>query len=115
MTTPTHIKIGNISLPVAVELAKSKHMPKYHPVLWTKETAQAVLDACNSKNRDLKPAAVAKIVQDMKSGNFALTNQTIGFDCSGELVDGQTRLSAIVEYGKPFTLMTVSGLPVDAQ
>lgn len=55
----------------------------------------------NHKNRNLSPATVARYVADIKADAWALTHQAIAVGPDGELVDGQHRLTAIVEAGVP--------------
>jgi hypothetical protein len=67
----------------------------------TPRFAQYVLDEKNTFNRPPSKNEAELIAADMRAGMFPLTHQGIAFDADGVLVDGQTRLSAIVLYGKP--------------
>lgn len=58
----------------------------------------------NLKNRTLRAARVAIYVDEMTRGEWLDTHQGIAFDTSGNLVDGQHRLAAMVESGKTYTL-----------
>lgn len=69
----------------------------------------------NTRNRRLKPAAIAKYANDMTHGRFQLNGETIKFAASGVLLDGQNRLHAIVASGKTVDCIVVHGLDEDAQ
>jgi hypothetical protein len=58
--------------------------------------AKLLLEA-NVRNRPISGAHVRSLARDMASGNWRLTHQGIALDRDGRLVDGQHRLSAIVE------------------
>lgn len=51
----------------------------------------------NSVNRNLTKSTILALIRDMQSGKWELTEQGIAFDEGGSLVDGQHRLTAIVE------------------
>lgn len=51
------------------------------------------------RQRKLSRSVVENYARMMKLGLWKLTHQGIGFDVSGELIDGQHRLHAIVESG----------------
>lgn len=53
----------------------------------------------NSRNRPIRPTVVADYVEQLKAGTFKTTHQPIAFDPDGNLLDGQHRLTAIVESG----------------
>lgn len=70
-------------------------------IMFTLETlspavARAYL-AKNTNNRAITKERVLALARDMKSGAFIVTHQCIAFNANGELIDGQHRLSAIVE------------------
>jgi len=70
----------------------------------------------NTNNRPVKKTVVDCYKQDIADGRWYLTNQGIGVDINGVLIDGQHRLIAIKECGyPPVALLIVSGLPVEAQ
>jgi hypothetical protein len=58
-------------------------------------TAESWL-AKNPNNRNLRVPVVQSYARDMVSGNWMLNGETIKFDQSGKLIDGQHRLSAVV-------------------
>lgn len=65
----------------------------------TPAMAKDWLENCNANNRAKKRNAIERYARDMKNGNWELSSSAISFGCSGELLDGQNRLYAIVESG----------------
>ena len=66
----------------------------------TPEMAVAFL-ANNPSNRAISTRAVGYLVAQMRDGLWCEHVAPIVFNERGELIDGQTRLSAVVQYGKP--------------
>lgn len=73
----------------------------------TPEIAAEML-ATNENNRDLRKSVVDSLAFVMKQGRFELSPQGIAFDKDGKLIDGQHRLSAIVESHVPYVMMRVT-------
>lgn len=72
--------------------------------------------AMNTNNRPVKDTVVKAYMQDIQDGRWFLTNQGIGVDENGVLVDGQHRLLAIKNCGYPsIPLLIVYGLDGKAQ
>lgn len=67
-------------------------------ILITPEMAKNLLEK-NVTNRRLAPATVKKYAYEMSSGSWMSTHQGIAIDESGQVIDGQHRLSAIVLSG----------------
>lgn len=61
-------------------------------------------------NRRLRAKHVAFLKQQMMSGDWILTNNAIAFNTEGQLMDGQHRLQAVLDSGKAFDFIVVSGL-----
>lgn len=76
----------------------------------TPERALAWLEHNNLENRPVRAANVRKLVADMSAGNYIVTGDSIKFDWNGRLIDGQHRLRAIVEHGKPVLIAVALGL-----
>lgn len=76
----------------------------------TPDMAQSWLLLNSEKNRKLRRKKVIELADEMYAGAFYPTNQGIGFTVDGDLIDGQHRLSAIVESGMPQKLLVVKGL-----
>lgn len=70
----------------------------------------ADLLSINTDNRPLKNATLNKYVEDMNSGNWKFTGDTIQISKTGKLLNGQHRLMAIVKTGKAQMFNIQSGL-----
>jgi hypothetical protein len=80
----------------------------------TPEMAKTYLEQNIDSNRKLRTAVVEMMKRDMISGNWRKTHQGIAFDVFGRLIDGQHRLSAIVQAGIPVEMMVTRNLNPDA-
>ncbi|MFB8239855.1 hypothetical protein ACFC58_25225 [Kitasatospora purpeofusca] len=69
--------------------------------------------ARNSVNRRLDQGHVQALVEAILHDEWKLTHQGIGFDTNGRLLDGQHRLSAIIEADRPVEMFVWDGLPED--
>lgn len=70
---------------------------------------------CNLLNRRLRPSVVSNYADDMSENNWIENGEPIQFDWYGNLIDGQHRLSAIVQSGKTLNLWVMRGMDPDAQ
>ncbi len=77
----------------------------------TPEEARLWLDTKRSKNRPISENAVAKYTQEMLAGRFVDNAKGLVFGVSGNLLDGQHRLSACVRANKPFPTTITWGVP----
>lgn len=67
-------------------------------------------------NRSIRMALLNRLINDIKSGNWHLTGETIIFDDEGYLIDGQHRLRACVEAAMPIiSYVVLGGIDKDAQ
>ena len=64
----------------------------------------------NEGNRRLSEAHVKLLAGDMKRAGYLITGDTIKFDRTGRLIDGQHRLNAIVASGLAQKTLVVRGL-----
>jgi hypothetical protein len=64
-------------------------------------------------NRNISPAHVSYLVNEIKSGRWRLTHQGIAFNEDGFLIDGQHRLEAIAKSGISIKMMVSHGVPTD--
>lgn len=64
----------------------------------------------NKKNRRVRHGHVMALARDLAGDAWALTGETIKFDLDGNLIDGQHRLSAVVEVKRPAWFLVVRGL-----
>jgi len=63
--------------------------------------------------RKLDQRHIARLVRDIASGAYEVTNESLGFSWDGLLIDGQHRLHAIVEAGKAVLMRIVTNLDPD--
>lgn len=89
-------------------------MIKIEKVRCTPDIASKWLSECNTHNRPMKPRHVQAISDAIKSGRWIENGDTIGFDVTGKLIDGQHRLSAIALSGFTVDIIVVRGLPEKA-
>lgn len=69
----------------------------------------------NSVNRVVQVTHVDRLASDMEEGQYVTTHQGIAFDVDGILIDGQHRLTAIVQSGHTVKMLVTTGLPKRAQ
>lgn len=67
----------------------------------------------NCENRTLSSDWVDKLARDMANGDFPNVGETIKFDQDGNLIDGQHRLSAVVQSGRQIEFIVVEGIDRD--
>lgn len=78
------------------------------------KVASELLESRNGVNRPLRRAHVVALAEAMRRGEWRVTHQGLALTSSGHLLDGQHRLAAIIEYGKPIRMMVSTGVPKDA-
>lgn len=76
----------------------------------TPDLAILMLERNPDYNRSRNDRIAASYGREMKESRMMLTNQGIGFDTNGQLVDGQHRLMACVASGQSFESIVVFGL-----
>jgi len=62
------------------------------------------------KNRKLSVHHTKSLAESMKAGKWVLNAQTVCFDITGKLIDGQHRLSAVVMSGMTVPMLIVRGV-----
>lgn len=65
-------------------------------------------------NRGINETHVVMLVRAMVEGRFVATNQGLGIDGAGQIVDGQHRIEAIIRSDKPQWLNVTYGLSPEA-
>lgn len=78
------------------------------------DTARAWLDT-NTGNRRIDRNAVARYAEDLRSGHWPFTGDTIKFAVDGRLIDGQHRLLAIIDADVTVEALVVRNLDPGAQ
>lgn len=71
----------------------------------------------NVKNRPLSPQVIEKYRRDMEEGRWVFAADPIRFDTTGNLIDGQHRLSALDNCDESTTIpfLVIRGLPNETQ
>lgn len=77
----------------------------------TPELANEWLKKNIERNRKVRASDVSKYARDMRAGRWELTPQGIIFNESGNLMDGQHRLWAVVEAGVPVDMVVWFDVP----
>lgn len=69
----------------------------------------------NRKNRKFKAEKIEQYRRDMAAGRWQITGEAIKFDSNGDLIDGQNRLTALVQADVTLPLFVVRGLAPESQ
>lgn len=77
--------------------------------------ARELIAMYNPVNRTVSSATVALYARLMRDGKWALNGESIQFDTSGNLLNGQHRLLAVIESDMVLTTMVVRGLPTESR
>lgn len=80
----------------------------------TPEVAQQYLASNSRQQRKLRRRKVAEYADDMRNGRWGLNGATIVIDEHGNLIDGQHRLSAVVESGTTQRFVVVRNVSEDS-
>lgn len=84
--------------------------PRAEIMTITPALARVMLERNKETNRARSRTIAAKYVEEFNKGRMILTNQGIGFDTTGRLVDGQHRLMACLQSGQNFDQIVAFGL-----
>ncbi len=88
--------------------------PHTERIFVTAEMARRWLRSNIENNRHINGDRVAQYVRDIKAGRWTENGETIKFAQTGELIDGQHRLTACVEAGIGFMTLVAYGVPKEA-
>jgi sulfur carrier protein ThiS len=80
----------------------------------TPEVAKELLALNTKGQRTISNAAVERYASDMVTQDWYVNGDTIKISRDNELIDGQHRLSSIIESGEPQVLLIVHGLDKEA-
>lgn len=75
--------------------------------------AKAWMDK-RAPNRHVRAFAVSTLLTYMSRKQFLDTGDPIKFNVKGDLIDGQHRLSALIEYGQPIEMWIAEGVESEA-
>lgn len=96
MSTFTNpIKSRKLVMNVAT-IQEDDNMPTMRVEMIGPEQAESML-LKNTRNRNIIQRQVRFLSNEMRIGNWKLTNNGIGFDSEGSLIDGQHRLLAVID------------------
>jgi hypothetical protein len=84
-------------------------------ILVTPELAHLILKEKNTNNRPIYPTKLEMLKSDMNNGRFKLNGESVIFAKTGELNDGQHRLTAVAETGKPQRMIFLFGVNRDTR
>lgn len=85
----------------------------FHTV--TPEMARLWLNSPRPVNRTIRPNKVADIARAIRTGRWEPANgEAIKFDAEGCLIDGQHRLSAVIEAGVPVCMLVIGNVGIGA-
>ena len=73
------------------------------------EEAKAFLKN-NAMHRKIKQKKVDEYIKEMQDGKWRLNGKALIFDSNGRLLNGQHRLSAVVQSDTPLTTLVVRGV-----
>lgn len=92
---------------------KNIKLPIPEFILVTPEMA-AVWLASNNSNRTLRPYKVNDYIRDIQADRWTFSNDGICLAEDGRLLNGQHRLTAIIESGKAAWLLVIKEMPPEA-
>ena len=67
----------------------------------------------NFKHREIKQARVDKFTMQMNEGDWQFNGKVIIFSDTGMLMNGQHRLSAVVQSGKTMRTIVIRGVKIE--
>ena len=73
------------------------------------------LEKHNNKNRNMSVTHACAIAHDMREGEWHDTDQGIGFDIDGELMNGQHRLKGVLDSGQAQVFLVTRGICLEAR
>ena len=76
----------------------------------TPELAKEWLTKNIENNRNKSRSKIDAYAKDMRAGRWQLNGEAIRFNQSGKLVDGQNRLSAVIQAGVPVEMCVIIGV-----
>jgi len=76
----------------------------------TPELAKMMIEKNITTNRKIRKSRVDELARLILENKFYLTHQGLAFSETGDLIDGQHRLNAIIQANKPVEMMITTGL-----
>jgi len=91
-----------------------KHPPSTSKIMvFSPALADYILTNLSRDNRPRKLAKIKRYAKDLAEGRWGMTGDTIKFGTNGVLRDGQNRLAACIQAGKPLMSHVVFGIDPD--
>lgn len=84
-----------------------------HTLEYITPARAAYLLTLNTGNRPLSVSRVRQMVRDMQAGNWLYNGKSILVSATNVLLDGQHRLTAVVESGVTIRSIVITGMPDD--
>lgn len=81
----------------------------------TPDIARKWLDSLSPNQRKVDPIRITAYANMMKNGEWKLGTDMIGFDEKAKLINGQTRLNAVIESGCIIRFVVAYGVSSDAE
>jgi hypothetical protein len=79
-------------------------------VIITPEMAKEWLDKSKFDNRNISRTNLNRIKKDIENGMWVFDGNPIRFNSEGDVIDGQHRLQAVIQTGKPIRSMVIVGI-----
>lgn len=95
-------------------IAQARKQPFSEIVTITPAIAKRILE-CNPDNRAIRQPLVDQIAMDITAGRWDFNGEAIIIADTGELNDGQHRLTAAVQAAKPIKSVITFGIPRDSR
>lgn len=96
------------------EVQKAEYLNRVVKTRWeviTPETAEEMLTHNTHNYRAISKQIVARYVDEIQGNSWEANGDTIVFSEDGTLLNGQHRLTAVVNAGKPIVSLVVRGVP----
>lgn len=84
------------------------------PVLMTPVLAEQYLLA-NTSGRAMNTKSFDRLVTDMRNGNFKYTGDALKLTVEAKLIDGLSRLNAIIKAGVSVEILIATGVPAESR
>lgn len=94
----------------AVPADDGEDVPSVETLAVTPTMAREFL-ATNTLNRNVRQALVEGYSRDMARGSWLFNGESIKFDVTGRMVDGQHRCLAVIKANVTVTMLVIRGLP----
>lgn len=105
----------NAAMVSPIDRGRKSKVTASHEVERITPKRAAELLSLNLKNRNLRRSVVDRYAKDMAAGRWKFDGSPIRISVEGVLIDGQHRLTAIIESGVTLPMMVIYDLPADVR